>query len=164
MATLRIHTFGALLALFSVIIIGSQSGDTLATLIQKPVDIGIEHTKPIAVTLEFTKRDGAGLLQIITESEEMVFISLPSAWQRTEVRNTSIEFVTADAPTFNYSRWHFPPNASISYRIPADAPDSIVIHNPSHSPLKLSTVVVDLETGSVTRDVVLMKDEPIKLW
>ncbi|MDA1209317.1 MAG: hypothetical protein O2904_04785 [bacterium] len=153
-----------MLALLAVIILGTQSRGPLASLIQASVDIGIEHAKPAAVTLEFTKRDDAALLQISTESEEMIFISLPSNWQRTEVRNAPIEFVTADAPTFGYKRWHFPPNATVSFWIPMDAPDSIVIHNPSHVTLKLGTVVVDVDAGTVERDIVLMKDEAIKLW
>lgn len=127
------------------------------------VDIGVEHTSPLSLRMEFGVRGENAFAEFSSESDETVLLSVPSSWVRHEVRSAPIETVTAEPPSLGLTRWTLPPHAGISFSIP-EAPLSVVLHNPSGSPLKLSLAYIDLETGTAQKDVLLIQDDTVKLW
>jgi CO dehydrogenase/acetyl-CoA synthase delta subunit len=127
------------------------------------VEIGIEHTAPVSLSLAMSTLKGKALLDLTQESGETIFISLPENWERREVRNVSLHEVAADLSTFGFKRWRLPAGAAVSFTLPI-APDSLILHNPSQVPLKVSITRVDLETSQVTSDVILVQDSPVELW
>jgi hypothetical protein len=90
-------------------------------------------------------------------------LSVPSTWVRREVKNAPIHTVTSEAPSLGFTRWKLPARAGISFRIP-DAPDSMILHNPSEVQMKLDLVQVDLLTEEVERDILLIQEDTVKLW
>ena len=149
----------AVLAMTTVappVILGSLTDRTV-------VDIGIEHSEPLSIGMEVGVRSGSAVVEFFSESPETILISVPSTWVRREVRNASISDVTAEPPSLGYTRWTLPPRAGISFRAP-EAPDTVVLHNPTEVQMKLSLVRVDLETEEVERDVLLIQEDTMTLW
>jgi hypothetical protein len=127
------------------------------------VDIGIEHDKPLSLSLEVGILNDKASVEFFSESAETILISVPSTWVRREVKNAPIHTVTSESPSLGFTRWKLPARAGISFRVP-DAPDSIVLHNPSGVQMKLDLVQVDLETEEVKRDILLIQGDTVKLW
>ena len=120
------------------------------------IDIGIEHTLPIGVNIEIGAMQGAGIIDIELESEETVYLSVPSSWTLREVRNTSLDAVISQEPTFGFLRWAIPPYAGVSFYVP-EAPGSVLFHNPSNTTAKVHIIRVDLDMDTVEEDVILIQ-------
>jgi len=164
---LRRHAFPFLVILVVLVTVTARSLITAnVTSTSEPIiaEIGVEHTLPLELSLEMSELYGVGILDLTQNStEEVVFVSVPSDWERREVRNASLKEITSDSSSFGFTRWRFPPGASISFGVPA-APTMLLLHNPSSISLKVNTLRVDLETEQVERNVLLIKDSPIPLW
>ena len=153
-------------AFIALIILGALGASTLDFTVSvqpKSVDIAVEHADPLSLELDMSMLNGKGIMEIASDGNVAVLISVPSNWQRGEVRNAKLEQVTSEPEMLGYTRWAFPPHASITYKIP-ETPISVLMHNPSKIPLKVSYTLVDLETEEVTKDVLLIKDEALTLW
>ncbi len=130
---------------------------------QTIVDIGVEHEKPLSLTMEVGVRDNVGMMDFFSEAEETILLSVPSTWVRREVWNAPIQTVTSKVPSLGFTRWTLPSRAGISFKV-SDAPDSLILHNPSNVQMKLNLVYVDLEKEHTERETVLIQDDTVKLW
>ena len=130
---------------------------------QGTVDIGIEHSEPLAVRMEYSVRNTHGIMRIGSNSSETISISLPEQWERGEVTGAPLSQLRKDSPMFGYVRWHVPEKTTLTFKIPK-VPEHMVLHNPSTAPLKLTVAKVDLETGTIEKDVLLVRDSTVPIW
>ena len=134
------------------------------TNIPNTVDIGIEHVLAISLTIDVSILDGASIVEITNaEGGEIAFVSVPEEWQRREVRKASIAEITSEESSFGFKRWKLPPNATISYRS-QEIPQSMVLHNPSEIPVKVTVNLVDLAKNSIEHDIILVQEASVLLW
>lgn len=135
----------------------------LGSLNRTIVDIGVEHNEPLSLIMEVGVNGDDAVVEFFSESPETILISVPSTWVRREVRNAPIHTVTSEPPSIGFTRWTLPARAGISFKV-TDAPDSVILHNPSEVQMKLILNRVDLEKEEVERDVLLIQDDTVKLW
>jgi len=127
------------------------------------VEIGVEHELPLSLSLSVSELKGSGLMDLHQEGIEEVFISLPSSWQRKEVRNVPLSSITEENTSFGFTRYQIPAGASVTFAI-LKYPDTLLVHNPSGVTLKVALTMVDLQTNTVETNVVLVQDSPAQLW
>jgi len=165
----KVHTIAALAAVIAVVVLaqGTIRGDSLDVTAQvnpqTRVEIGVEHVRPLTLSLTISTNGKNGIADISHDGTGTAYLSLPSSWTRREVRGTSLSTVIADPPTFGYTRWAIPAGATVSYAVPV-APSTILLHNPSGVPLQVKLTRVDLQTQNVERDVILVQDATTELW
>ena len=160
------HGTAAGIGLSALIVLGMSSvgpASLTGNVIGDVADIGIEHNEPLSLFLEIGVLDDMAAIEFFSESSETILISVPSAWVRREVKNAPIHTVTSEPPSLGFTRWTLPPRAGISFKT-ADAPDSIVLHNPSKVQMKLQFAHVDLATETVEKDVLLIQGDTVRLW
>ncbi|MBI3332268.1 hypothetical protein HYZ99_04940 [Candidatus Peregrinibacteria bacterium] len=128
-------------------------------------DIGIEHSEPLTVEFRFGVKQNApsGLIEVTHDGTETVYVSLPDTWERREVRGRSLEDTPGEESEFGFVRWHIPQGATLSFRT-AEMPRDLDMHNPSGIALKIRLVKVELMTGAVERNVILVKNAPVNVW
>ncbi|PIR52664.1 hypothetical protein COU76_05355 [Candidatus Peregrinibacteria bacterium CG10_big_fil_rev_8_21_14_0_10_49_10] len=164
---LRSHIIFSLGSLALLLAIAGQTiehSPTLhAALLSKTSDIGVEMQAPLSLALEYTEREGSAIVRLSNGSEDSVVINLPEEWQRGEVSGASLSDVHHETTVFGLLRWHFPPHSGITFRV-QHAPQHVVVHNPSRFPLKLSSTNVDLMSGIVQKDVVLVQEGTVRIW
>lgn len=131
------------------------TANRVASIIEPVTDIGIEHEKPLSLQFDIGVLQSASVIEILSESDETVRISLPASWDLREVRNVPIAKVTSDEPSFGFIRWELPARAGVSFRSPTN-PGRLLLHNPSGVQLKAVARRADLETGLVESDAVLV--------
>jgi len=168
MQPLRQHTFALAVVLAIFAAFGTQSfmRAKLATEGARETvraEMGVEHTQSLSLMMDISALQGLGLLDLSHEGEETILISLPSLWQRKEVRNVPLSEVTEESTSFGFTRWKFPQGASVTFAIP-EYPDSLLLHNPSGVPLKVNITRVDLDRSTVEKDVVLIQESTVSLW
>ena len=162
----RTHGSAAGVGLIAIAILAVSSASApalIGSLRTDTVDIGVEHNQPLSLSLEFGVLDDMAVAEFFSESAETILISVPSTWVRREVKNAPIHTVTSELPSLGFTRWTLPARAGISFKI-ADAPGSLVLHNPSGVQMKLDLVQVDLKSEKVERDVLLIQDDTVRLW
>ena len=130
---------------------------------RRSVELGIEHSAPLALDIDMSTRDGKSIVDISHGAEEMIFVSVPDLWERREVRGSTLDAVVSDGTTFSYRRWHLPAGASVSFRVPYII-ESMELHDPSETPVKVTLTRVDLNEDTVEHDVILVHDSPKELW
>jgi len=126
------------------------------------VDIAVEHKDPLSLRVQMSERAGQALIVIEQEGTENISVSVPAAWKRGEVRNASLDAISAEAPMLGFVRWQLPGSSSVTFSI-LDAPSRLLLHNPTKVPLKVSFMRVNLETDEVEQNVILVKDEAVIL-
>lgn len=129
------------------------------------INIGVEHEAPLTIEFRFAMKENipVGLVELAHEGRETIYVSLPETWERREVRGRTLAETPSDEPSFGFTRWHMPEGATLSFRVPA-MPRTLDIHNPSGVPVKIRVAKVDLTTGVVERNVMLVKDTPVEIW
>ena len=127
------------------------------------VDIAIEHIEPISMDIEISTLGGVAIADISQKGEENTLLSVPNYWVQREVRGVPIDQANIEDETFGFTRWNLPDGATISFRIKR-SPDSMTLHNPTNSPMKVSVTRVNLETQEVVGDVILVQEGSTKLW
>ncbi len=125
-------------------------------------EMGIEHQSPMALQIEMSARDSWSIVEIAQESAETVGLSVPTAWERREVRGAALEAVVAEESALGFRRWRLPPGVTVSFRAPSLI-ETLRLHNPSGVPVKVELTRVDLAENTAERDVILVKDAPIDL-
>mgnify|MGYP007123667429 CR=1 FL=1 len=138
----------------------------LAASVLKPtgvIDLAFEHKQPLSAHVKMSTLNGQALVEISHEGNEAVLVSVPSSWRRSEVRNVLLASVLSEAPALGFTRWHFPTEASITFYV-QKAPESLLIHNPTKVSLKVRAIHVDMETENVKQEIVLIKDESVRIW
>lgn len=164
-----VHISFAFAALLGVVIISSgqtlrgTQADIVGTTNGPVVEIGVEHNNPASLSLELSTLGTKGIADISHDGTETIFVSVPSDWKKREVRNAPLQSVSSDPPSLGFTRWTLPPNAAISFAIET-APRSILLHNPSSTPLKVSLAKVNLDTNEVLKDIILVQKASVHLW
>jgi len=166
-SSLRMHF---LLALSAFVVLGTISLRTInlsASVSEDPtvqvVDMAVEHTQNLGVNIAMSTLDGQSIMEIGHDGDETIFVSLPEHWIRGEVRHANIGSIISETPMLGFTRWHIPAGSSVTFQA-LEAPDSILVHNPSKVPLKVKYVVVNLETEDVLQGVRLIMDDSVQLW
>jgi len=126
------------------------------------VEIGLEHTKPVTLSLSFTTNGSKGVADIRHDALETVYVSLPSSWAKREVGGVPLAAVTADPPALGFTRWSVPTGAVVSFDV--TPPETILLHNPSGIPAEVKLTRVDLKQNLVERDIILIQDGSTLLW
>ena len=149
---------------FAILVLSLRSGNP-GNSTGENVNIGVEHEAPLTIEFRFAIKDNVpvGLVELSHEGRETIFVSLPESWERREVRGRSLTDTPSEDPSFGFKRWHMPEGATLSFRTPA-MPRTLDIHNPSGVVLKIRIVKVDLTTGVVDRNVMLVKDAAVEIW
>lgn len=132
------------------------------TTADRRAEIGLEHTKPVTLSLSFTTNGPKGIADIRHDALETIHVSLPSAWTKREVGGVPFASVMADAPTFGFTRWSVPAGSIVSFDI--TPPSTILLHNPSGIPTEVALTRVDLAKNVVERDIILVQDGSTLLW
>ncbi len=160
------HAAAAGVGMVAIVIltIASVSSPSLASRLQRSVvDIGIEHQKPLTLSMEVGVQHTGANVEFFSESDETILISVPSNWVRREVKNAPIDTVSAEPPSLGFTRWTLPPRAGISFRL-SEAPESLILHNPTEVQMMLNLARVDLPTNTVNKDVILIQGNTQRLW
>ena len=118
--------------------------------------LAVEHVSPLTLTIRMSAGKREGIVELSTDGTETAAISVPSAWQRREVRGAALDAVSADPPSMGFSRWHVPPGVTVSFRV-IESP-SLMIRNPSGIPLLVLGKKVNVLTGQIEEKSVLVKD------
>lgn len=161
----------ALMATLACIAAISLSWNTLHAYIQNSVlpkpelqNMGIEHTKPLALRIEYTSKSGAALVNIAHENgEETAYISIPETWERREVRGVHINDVPPEEPSFGFIKWPLPAGSSVQFWVPV-APKNVVVHNPSGASLKIAVLQFDFLRNTVEQNILLIQKDTTTLW
>jgi hypothetical protein len=164
-SSLYIHSITAGAATVAIILLPFTDARLLLSRTHslEEMEIGIEHTQPFTLRLDLSISGQVGILELSHDAGEDVAISLPESWDLREVRGGALAEVPADPPALGFTRWHLPSAVTISFRLP-EVPSVLLAHNPSEIPLQIRLTRVDLEDGSVSRNVVLMKNTPARVW
>lgn len=155
------HGRAAILTLLPLLIAGAYGiiMQQYEENLRQGIDIGIEHALPGAVTFTRTADTRPQLIDVTNEGKETMFISLPEAWVRGEVRGGPLSSVAEDRPMFGYRRWHIPAGVTISFQSPLRW-GGMTMHNPSGIPLRLKIITVNLKKETTEKEVSLMSDAP----
>ncbi|OGJ58749.1 hypothetical protein A2635_02630 [Candidatus Peribacteria bacterium RIFCSPHIGHO2_01_FULL_51_9] len=125
--------------------------------------IGIEHTEPLTLGITQKEQAGRAIIDIENSGNETVFVSIPDQWNMREVHGAPLKTMKEEEPSFGFIRWQFPPNVTVSFLAPL-APESLVLHNPSHIPIKVDVTTLDGTKNTGQRFVVLVQSSPVKIW
>jgi hypothetical protein len=147
---------------FALIIAYIVSSEQPTTTSIPLLDIGIEHTQPMTLSMTLTYNDNKRIVDIGNDTKEEIAISVPENWKRSEVRNATLAQVMSDAPSFGYIRWHLPAKASVVFGTKQPF-DQLNVHNPSSVVLNISMTTVDLQKNSGDHQVYLVKEGAVKI-
>ncbi len=163
-----LHATAAVAAIIAVVVLsqGALKDGALSLTAElipgERVEIGVEHTKPVTLSLSFTTNGSKGVADIRHDALETVRVSLPSAWTRREVGGVPLAAVAADEPAFGFTRWSLPAGAVVSFDV--TPPARILLHNPSGIPTEVELTRVNLDQNTVERDIVLIQEGSALLW
>lgn len=160
------HGLAALVALIVFLIFAfTNSKDVRESLLYKEgelIDIGIEHAQPLSLRLVAGLVKQNTFVEITNEGEESIKISVPTSWERAEVRDAALKDVLSEPSSFGFTRWTFPPKSTVSFRSPG-IHTRFLVHNPSAVSIKIDFVTVDIEGNQAETKVILLKDSPVEL-
>lgn len=155
-------TLASALTLAVVLLVSARSPASDSPTPGIPADIAVEHASSLTLSLRYGTGRSRGIVEIVTEGNDASAISVPEAWQRREVRGGTLAAVTADPPSLGFVRWHLPPRVTLSFWTPAIP--SLVVKNASKTPLLVVTKRVDVVSGKVLEDSVIIKDKEVMVW
>ncbi len=130
-----------------------------------PVTIGIEHSTPVKIGVVFARKEKAGYVALQNNSDEVIYLSLPSTWHRTEVMGATLADVTSEIPVFGFVRWKLPAHSGMRMLLPS-APASVFFDSQSETIASIEMQMIDLTTLSSTKRVALIQKEGalVQLW
>lgn len=130
-----------------------------------PVTIGIEHSTPVKIGVVFARKEKAGYVALQNNSDEVIHLSLPSTWHRTEVMGATLAEVTSEIPVFGFVRWKLPAHSGMRMLLPS-APSSVFFDSRSEAVASIEMQMIDLKTLSSTKRVTLIQKEgaTVNLW
>jgi len=161
-----IHTKAAL-AGFVLLVVFSftslQFSKLSGALLRNSADIGVEHQSPLSLYVEVGRLSNSAMVDMYSDANETVKISVSSEWTLREVRNATVADIVSDEPTFGFTRWSLPPNAGVSFYVP-NYPEAVMLHNPSGVQMKVNITHIDIEAQTVERNVLLVTDNSVTLY
>lgn len=130
-----------------------------------PVTIGIEHRTPVKIGVVFARKEKAGYVALQNNSDEVIYLSLPSTWHRTEVMGVTLADVTSEIPVFGFVRWKLPAHSGMRMLLPS-APSSVFFDSRSEAIASIEMQMIDLTTLSSEKRVSLIQKEGalVQLW
>lgn len=126
------------------------------------MDVGIEHARPLSVEIALTEGTQRSLIDVDLKSDETSYLTVPSSWERTEVRRAPLSSVTGEEASQNMRRWTLPANAGISFSVKSGVP-TLRLHNPSGAPVKVGLTRVNLSKNESSYDAYLLTEGSIDL-
>ena len=128
------------------------------------VNIGIEHEEPASLLFEVHRKRDAALLRITHESANApVILSLPTTWERKEVRGIPVNLLRSEVSLLGFTRWHIPRDSSVQFLL-TNVPTTLVVHNPNEISLKVTVRDIRLETEDVQENIYLIQKDPTPGW
>lgn len=124
-------------------------------------EIAVENERAATLTLQESAGKNPGIVECTAEGSDM-YLSVPSSWERREVRGAALSTVTADPPALGFTRWHLPEGVTLSFRVPGSP--ALTVRHASSAPLLIIGKRVDLGTGKVEEKSVLMQEGEPQLW
>lgn len=125
-------------------------------------NIGIEHREALRIRIRVTVDRTPGLFEFSHDAEEPITIHLPASWMQRDVRNVPLSSVSSAQTDQGFTAYILPPNAQISFIVPTDM-RPLSVHNASTAPLTIRYEKVDLQSGILERDVMLVHKGEIHL-
>ena len=169
MPSIRVHGILALATLAVCISIGALANQQFRANIQASqedattADIALEHALPAELELSMSTREHQAVVEIALHGKEDMHLTVPSDWERTEVKHVALSDIVSEPAMFGFTRFRIPAGARVTYKV-LNAPEHVLLHNPSKQPLKVTYTLVHLDTDEVLHDVVLLNDAAKKLW
>lgn len=137
---------------------GSQAADT------PPATVGLDHSSPLALSFVIARKELAGYVNITNDSPDPIRVSLPSTWQRVEVRGAALTDFPADIPAPDVVRWTIPGRAGIRLVLSA-VPSSVHFDSVAASSAAVTVKSIDLTTEQIRTNVLLLKERATTgLW
>ena len=102
------------------------------------------------------------MIELTHDAKDMIFLSVPADWQRTEVRGVTLASVVAEVPALGFVRFHLPPRAAISF-VTSGTWQHLTLENPDRILMTVKMTSVDSDKKSVTKDVILVKEGPVTM-
>ncbi len=154
----------ALTAIVAALVLAMASaGNRMASVVQEPAVIAVEHGTPLKLTLTVGEGKMPGMLDASHDGTGPVKLSVPSGWTLREVRNAALKDVPADPPSLGFTRWVLPPRAVLSFSLPAP-PTGLTVMNPSGIPLHVTLTRVDLAKDTAEEETFLLTEESLRLY
>lgn len=148
----------------AVILLITVHADRVRTIKEEgnpPAEVAVEHEAPATLTIHQTTGKNPGIVEFTGDGGD-VRISVPSGWERREVRGAALSAVTSDPPSLGFTRWHLPEGVTLSLRT-GESP-SLTIRNASAPPLLVVGKRVDVENGKTEEKSILIKEQAARLW
>jgi hypothetical protein len=159
-------------ATFILVLLSSIVSQTFSTLLSEAsvsppkatVTIGLEYEKSIEAQVDISRSGEKGYVIVHGDPVQLMKISLPASWHRTEVSGVPLKDVTAEPPLFGFVRWTLPPKATMSMNIPA-VPDMLSLETPSPGRATVTINAIDVEAHSIAPQVILLQRKSlVHLW
>jgi len=129
----------------------------------EPLSIGIEHAGRSDISITASRDANPGLLQIRSNGSGTVVLILPIEAKLREVRGMALQAVVSSTSSGTSKRWQLLSGITFSFTIPF-SPSTLTIESPSDAPLLLKTRSIELKTGNVVDDSVLMQRGRTVVW
>ena len=123
-------------------------------------EIAVEHDAAATLTIRQSSGKNEGIVEFAGEGADLR-LSVPSSWERRDVRGAALSDVPSDPPAMGYTRWHLPEGVTLSFHV-AGSP-VLSIRNPSPTPLLIIRRKVDIVRGKVEEKSVLIKEGAVRL-
>ncbi len=159
-------TFVSAVTLSVVVLLSARTSalraDLEAKRLARTAEIAVEHADPLTLAIHLSSGTREGIVELRTDGAETARVSVPSAWELREVRGGALSSVTHDPETMGFLRWNLPGNVTASFRVTDTA--SFSIRNPSESPLLVLAKRVNVRTGAVEEESVMVTEGTVRLW
>ena len=164
MASLSMHgkVIGITLIFLLLLAISSQwSAGNADSETDSPV-IAFEHGSPMTFSLTVSRRGTVRIVEIDDNAKDTVFVSVPQDWRRTEIRGVALSSVTSQPPSLGFVRFTLPAHAGITFQSEGSW-QHVTVKNPRHIPMTLKFTGVDGNKNTSVHDVILMKDQEVRV-
>lgn len=159
-----LHGRGAILTLAAVAIAAVILALAGAQQRGNNVVIAVEHDGPLTLRIRALAREEAGtLIEFDHDSMSGVRLSVPSDWDRDEVRGAPLPDFRAEPPALGFIRWMFPPRSGMTFRVPAPLAH-VRLHHASSAPIQVKLTRVDLARTETAYDATLIQGKEQQLW
>lgn len=125
--------------------------------------IAIEHTTPLTLNITTITRRNHMLVEVGHDAEEVVHLSIPSSWERKEVRGIPLSEILTGSPSLGFTRMTLPGSGAISFALPSPLLH-LTLRNPSGSPVQVRLTHIDLDTDTVDTETLLIQEDNSPLW
>ncbi len=167
---LRVHVIIAVLSIGVIAALGNIDRATFATHRTEAQDmsvqtIGIDNTGTASISIVMARKGPVGYVTVVNASMLPVHVSLPSAWQRVEVRGAPLEAFIPEKALLGLTRWSIPAGASMSLTL-TTVPTTLRLLSTSDATAGVTVRSIDLLRDQMDRTTVLLKhsESTVKLW